>query len=118
MPHGGHTLCPGSNHYRNPSLIASTLPRTTATPCCNRGAPMTPPGKSSVSPELPPPPREGAAHRPARDRQDVARTPARRIDVDVRAVLDALPRAVVVSDNEGRILLWNAGAERLYGWNE
>jgi len=38
--------------------------------------------------------------------------------VDLRVVLDALPRAVVVSDADGRILMWNAAAVRLYGWSE
>jgi PAS domain S-box-containing protein len=36
----------------------------------------------------------------------------------VRGVLDALPRAVVVTDPAGRIVLWNRPAERLYGWSE
>lgn len=35
-----------------------------------------------------------------------------------RAVLDALPRAVVVTDPTGRIVLWNHPAEQLYGWSE
>jgi PAS domain S-box-containing protein len=38
--------------------------------------------------------------------------------VDERAVLDSLPRAVVVTDPHGRILLWNRAAERLFGWPE
>lgn len=33
-------------------------------------------------------------------------------------VIDALPRAVVVTDPLGRLVLWNAAAERLYGWSE
>ncbi len=37
---------------------------------------------------------------------------------DVRSVLDALARAVVVTDPDGRILLWNRSAEELYGWAE
>lgn len=36
--------------------------------------------------------------------------------VSERAVLDVLPRAIVVTSPDGRILLWNAGAEQLYGW--
>ena len=36
--------------------------------------------------------------------------------LDLGSVLDALPRAIVVTDPEARILLWNAQAERLYGW--
>jgi PAS domain S-box-containing protein len=35
-----------------------------------------------------------------------------------RAVIDALPRAVVVTDPNGRIVLWSAEAERLFGWSE
>ena len=38
--------------------------------------------------------------------------------VGYRAVFDVLPRAVVVTDPAGRILLWNEPAERLYGWTE
>ncbi len=33
-------------------------------------------------------------------------------------VLDALPRAVVVTDADGRIVRWNRKAELLYGWSE
>ena len=32
------------------------------------------------------------------------------------AVLDAVSRAVVATDTGGRIVYWNRGAERLYGW--
>ena len=35
-----------------------------------------------------------------------------------RMVIDALPRAVVVTDSTGRLVLWNAAAELLYGWTE
>ena len=35
-----------------------------------------------------------------------------------RAILDVLPRAVVVTDPSGRIVLWNRTAEELYGWSE
>ncbi len=38
--------------------------------------------------------------------------------VDHRAVLDALPRAVVVTDADGSILVWNTTAADLYGWRE
>jgi PAS domain S-box-containing protein len=38
--------------------------------------------------------------------------------VDVRGVLDTLARAVVVTDADGRIVLWNRAAENLYGWAE
>ena len=37
--------------------------------------------------------------------------------VEMEAVLDALPRAVVVSDRAGVIRVWNAEAERLYRWS-
>lgn len=33
-------------------------------------------------------------------------------------VLDALPRAVIVTDPSGRVLMWNRRAESLYGWDE
>lgn len=36
--------------------------------------------------------------------------------VSDRAVLDALPRAIIVTSAGGRIVLWNAQAEALYGW--
>jgi len=35
-----------------------------------------------------------------------------------RDVIDALPGAVVVTDRDGRIVLWSAAAEQLYGWAE
>ncbi len=38
--------------------------------------------------------------------------------VNLRAVLDVLFRAVVVTDPDGEIVLWNRAAERLYGWSE
>ncbi len=38
--------------------------------------------------------------------------------IDERAIIDALPRAIVVTDPDGRIVLWNEQAEQLYGWPE
>ncbi len=38
--------------------------------------------------------------------------------VDLRAVVDTLGRAVVVTDPHGHIVLWNRAAESLYGWTE
>src|SRR5438128_4410423 len=35
-----------------------------------------------------------------------------------RAVIDAFHRAVIVTNREGEILLWNLAAEELYGWSE
>jgi PAS domain S-box-containing protein len=35
-----------------------------------------------------------------------------------RAVIDALPRAAIVTNAEGRVVLWNHPAEVLYGWRE
>jgi PAS domain S-box-containing protein len=35
-----------------------------------------------------------------------------------RAILDALPRAVIVTRSGGEIALWNRAAEELYGWRE
>ena len=37
-------------------------------------------------------------------------------NVFASAVLDALPRAIIVTSPEGRILMWNRQAEELYGW--
>ncbi|WP_426574560.1 SpoIIE family protein phosphatase [Aquihabitans sp. McL0605] len=34
----------------------------------------------------------------------------------LRRIVDVLPRAIVVTDRWGTIRLWNATAERLYGW--
>lgn len=39
-------------------------------------------------------------------------------ELTAKALLDALPRAVVVCDVAGRIVAWSAQAERLYGWRE
>jgi PAS domain S-box-containing protein len=39
-------------------------------------------------------------------------------DLDHRAFIDALARAVVAADVDGTILLWNREAEHLYGWRE
>jgi PAS domain S-box-containing protein len=41
---------------------------------------------------------------------------ARAGELDLQAVLDALHRAVIVTDPQARILLWNRQAELLYGW--
>lgn len=35
-----------------------------------------------------------------------------------RAVIDALPRAIIVTTPDERIVLWNRSAEKLYGWKE
>jgi len=45
-------------------------------------------------------------------------TSAQRTTVIPRDVLDALPRAVIVTDPTGRIVMWNQKAEALYGWAE
>ena len=42
----------------------------------------------------------------------------REFGLQERAVIDALPRAVIVTDTQGRILLWNRFAAELYGWSE
>ena len=36
--------------------------------------------------------------------------------LDLQSVLDALPRAIIVTDPDARILLWNQQAQALYGW--
>ncbi|HLM17879.1 MAG TPA: PAS domain-containing protein, partial [Acidimicrobiia bacterium] len=33
-------------------------------------------------------------------------------------MIDALPRAIIVTTADGRIALWNRRAEELYGWSE
>jgi PAS domain S-box-containing protein len=35
-----------------------------------------------------------------------------------RALLDATPDAVIYSDAQGKIRVWNKGAERIFGFNE
>ncbi|MDE2486220.1 MAG: PAS domain S-box protein [Alphaproteobacteria bacterium] len=35
-----------------------------------------------------------------------------------RALLDSPAEAVVASDRDGAIVLWNTGAERVFGWSE
>ncbi len=37
-------------------------------------------------------------------------------ELSLFAILDALPRAIIVTDPQGRILMWNRLAETLYGW--
>ena len=37
--------------------------------------------------------------------------------IDPSAVVDAIGDALVVSDVEGKVIVWNAGAERLFGWS-
>jgi PAS domain S-box-containing protein len=48
---------------------------------------------------------------------DAPVTERRRGDLDLSAVLDALPRAIMVTDPDGRIIVWNRVAENLYGWS-
>jgi PAS domain S-box-containing protein len=38
--------------------------------------------------------------------------------LSLRAVIDMLARAVIVTDADGRIVLWNDTASELYGWSE
>jgi PAS domain S-box-containing protein len=38
--------------------------------------------------------------------------------VDLRGVLDTLKRAVIVTDPDGQVVLWNRASEALYGWTE
>ncbi len=44
--------------------------------------------------------------------------PAENSGLSERAVVDSLPRAVIATAPDGRILLWNRQAETLYGWTE
>jgi PAS domain S-box-containing protein len=38
--------------------------------------------------------------------------------VDLQAMVAAIGDAVVVSDREGRVVVWNPAAERIFGWTE
>ena len=38
--------------------------------------------------------------------------------VDCHALVATAPDAIIASDAGGRIVLWNAGAERIFGWSE
>jgi PAS domain S-box-containing protein len=49
--------------------------------------------------------------------RDVAETRLRDAEIELRAqLLDQIDAAVVVVDEQRRIVVWNTGAERLYGW--
>jgi PAS domain S-box-containing protein len=38
--------------------------------------------------------------------------------IDPAALVGAIGDALVVSDVEGKVIVWNSGAERLFGWSE
>jgi PAS domain S-box-containing protein len=38
--------------------------------------------------------------------------------IDYKALVASIGDAVIVSDVAGNVMLWNAGAERLFGWTE
>jgi PAS domain S-box-containing protein len=38
--------------------------------------------------------------------------------VDMQAMVAAIGDAVVVGDREGRVVVWNPAAERMFGWSE
>ena len=38
--------------------------------------------------------------------------------IDPAALVQAIGDALIVSDVEGRVVVWNAAAERLFGWTE
>jgi PAS domain S-box-containing protein len=38
--------------------------------------------------------------------------------IDYKALVASIGDAVIVSDVAGNVVLWNAGAERLFGWTE
>ena len=38
--------------------------------------------------------------------------------IDPAALVNAIGDALIVSDVEGRVVVWNAAAERLFGWTE
>jgi PAS domain S-box-containing protein len=37
--------------------------------------------------------------------------------IDPSGIVDAIGDALVVSDVEGKVIVWNAGAERMFGWS-
>jgi PAS domain S-box-containing protein len=37
-------------------------------------------------------------------------------DIDMNALVGAMGDAVVVCDAKGHVIVWNAGAERIFGW--
>ena len=37
-------------------------------------------------------------------------------EIDMKALVGAIGDAVVVCDAKGHVIVWNAGAERLFGW--
>jgi PAS domain S-box-containing protein len=39
-------------------------------------------------------------------------------EVRFRSVVQSAPDAIIVSDNEGKIIFWNSGAERIFGYSE
>ncbi|MFI5243477.1 MAG: PAS domain S-box protein, partial [Gemmatimonadales bacterium] len=48
---------------------------------------------------------------------NVSRLPAESDSAVLASILEHAPASVIAFDDEGRILLWNAGAERLLGWS-
>ena len=38
--------------------------------------------------------------------------------VDCHALVATAPDAIIASGADGKIVLWNAGAERIFGWTE
>jgi PAS domain S-box-containing protein len=38
-------------------------------------------------------------------------------NIDMQALVGAMGDAVVVCDVQGRVVVWNAGAERIFGWS-
>jgi PAS domain S-box-containing protein len=39
------------------------------------------------------------------------------LQIDPAAVVDAIGDAVIVADVQGRVVVWNASAERMFGWS-
>lgn len=37
-------------------------------------------------------------------------------EIDMKAIVGAIGDAVVVCDRQGRVVVWNGGAERIFGW--
>ena len=38
-------------------------------------------------------------------------------DIDMQALVGAMGDAVVVCDTQGRVVVWNSGAESIFGWS-